>query len=241
MAAQHSQTLESWFVHAPGLVVVMPSTPYDAKGLLKSRDPRRQPRRLPREAPALRRRGRCRRRSTRFRSASPTSSGRAPDVTVVAVRGGRAPRAPGRPAVAREGVELEVVDVRTLKPLDLDTIAASRRGRPDGSWSSPRPRAPAASRARSSRACRRGLRRARAPPVRVDGEGHADARSRRRSSARCCRRSRTSSRRSTRSSARVQAADGDRHDPSPGRRPAAHERRALVAVGDQVLRPDRRR
>ena len=36
MAAQHSQTLEAWFVHAPGLVVIMPSTPYDAKGLLKS-------------------------------------------------------------------------------------------------------------------------------------------------------------------------------------------------------------
>ena len=36
MAAQHSQTLEAWFVHTPGLVVVMPSTPYDAKGLLKS-------------------------------------------------------------------------------------------------------------------------------------------------------------------------------------------------------------
>ena len=36
MAAQHSQSLEAWFVHTPGLVVVMPSTPYDAKGLLKA-------------------------------------------------------------------------------------------------------------------------------------------------------------------------------------------------------------
>ena len=36
MGAQHSQTLEAWFVHAPGLVVIMPSTPYDAKGLLKA-------------------------------------------------------------------------------------------------------------------------------------------------------------------------------------------------------------
>ena len=35
-AAQHSQSLEAWFVHVPGLWVVMPSTPYDAKGLLKS-------------------------------------------------------------------------------------------------------------------------------------------------------------------------------------------------------------
>ena len=35
-AAQHSQSLESWFMHIPGIKVVMPSTPYDAKGLLKS-------------------------------------------------------------------------------------------------------------------------------------------------------------------------------------------------------------
>jgi pyruvate dehydrogenase E1 component beta subunit len=35
-AAQHSQSLEAWFMHTPGLKVVMPSTPYDAKGLLKS-------------------------------------------------------------------------------------------------------------------------------------------------------------------------------------------------------------
>ena len=35
-AAQHSQSLEAWFVHVPGLIVIQPSSPYDAKGLLKS-------------------------------------------------------------------------------------------------------------------------------------------------------------------------------------------------------------
>ena len=35
-AAQHSQILHAWFSHIPGLKVVLPSTPYDAKGLLKT-------------------------------------------------------------------------------------------------------------------------------------------------------------------------------------------------------------
>src|SRR6266536_1928584 len=43
IAAQHSQSLEAWFMHVPGLQVVVPSTPYDGKGLLKTalrgRDP----------------------------------------------------------------------------------------------------------------------------------------------------------------------------------------------------------
>ena len=42
-AAQHSQSLHAWLSHIPGLKVVVPSTPYDAKGLLKSAHPRRQP------------------------------------------------------------------------------------------------------------------------------------------------------------------------------------------------------
>ena len=37
LAAQHSQSLEAWFSHVPGLVVLAPSTPYEAKGLLTAR------------------------------------------------------------------------------------------------------------------------------------------------------------------------------------------------------------
>ena len=54
LAAQHSQSMETYFYHVPGLKVVRPSTPADAKGLLKSRHPRRQPGDLHRGRDALR-------------------------------------------------------------------------------------------------------------------------------------------------------------------------------------------
>ena len=43
MAAQHSQTLEAWFVHTPGLIVLMPSTAVRREGPAEERHPRRQP------------------------------------------------------------------------------------------------------------------------------------------------------------------------------------------------------
>ena len=52
-AAQHSQCLEAWLTHVPGLKVVMPSTAADAAGLLACGDRRPEPRRLRREQDAL--------------------------------------------------------------------------------------------------------------------------------------------------------------------------------------------
>ena len=126
LGAQHSQSLEAWFCHTPGLVVVMPASPYDAKGLLISaiRDDNPviflEPKTLfytgeapvpeePYEIPI----GKAR----IVREGS--------DVTVVAI-GGAVPlavRAAGQ--FEREGVSVEVVDPRTLFPLDLETIVAS--------------------------------------------------------------------------------------------------------------------
>ena len=50
--AQHSQGLHSFFMHVPGLKVVAPTTPYDAKGCLIAADPRRQPGAVRRTPPA---------------------------------------------------------------------------------------------------------------------------------------------------------------------------------------------
>lgn len=130
-AAQHSESLESWLVNVPGLKVVAPSTPYDAKGLLlaaiadnnpvmfvenkllyKSKGPvPEEPYIVPLGKAIIRRPG--------------------THATVVAtsIMVGRALEAAKR--LAEEGIELEVIDLRSLKPYDSETIIGSvqRTGR----------------------------------------------------------------------------------------------------------------
>jgi 2-oxoisovalerate dehydrogenase E1 component len=126
LAAQHSQSLEAWFTHVPGLVVVAPSTPYDAKGLLVSaiRDDNPviflenkmlylgQPGPVPEEHYAI-----------PIGKADVKRAGS--DVTVVATLA-MVPRVlSAATQLAREGIEIEVIDPRTLKPLDEETILDS--------------------------------------------------------------------------------------------------------------------
>ena len=125
MGAQHSQTLEAWFVHAPGLVVIMPSTPYDAKGLLKAaiRD----------DNPVV-----FLEKRLLYSRPGPVPLGdyvvpigvadvkrKGEDVTVVTYAQGVHLALQAARQLARDGVEVEVVDLRTLKPFDIDTVAAS--------------------------------------------------------------------------------------------------------------------
>ena len=78
--ATHSQSLEAWFMHIPGMKVIVPSTPRDGKGLLTIGDLRRGPLPVHRNDPPARQEGTRPRRSraSQFRWARPTSSGRAP-------------------------------------------------------------------------------------------------------------------------------------------------------------------
>jgi 2-oxoisovalerate dehydrogenase E1 component len=127
MGAQHSQTLEAWFVHAPGLVVIMPSTPYDAKGLLKAaiRD----------DNPVV-----FLEKRLLYSRPGPVPTGdyvvpigvadvkrEGGDVTVVTYAQGVHLALQAARQFARDGVEVEVVDLRTLKPFDIETVAASVR------------------------------------------------------------------------------------------------------------------
>jgi len=124
----HSQSIEAYFAHVPGLKVVTPYTPYDAKGLLKSaiRDPdpvlflehKRLYRAIRGDVPeddytvpigpaAVRRQG---------TTLSVFAYGQMLHETLQAAS-----------QVAAEGIDAEVVDLRTLKPLDVDTILESVR------------------------------------------------------------------------------------------------------------------
>lgn len=127
MAAQHSQTLEAWFVHAPGLVVVMPSTPFDAKGLLKSAIREDNPVVFLEKRLLYSRLGSVPEGDYTVPIGVADVKRAGTDVTVVTYAQGVHLALQAARQLAREGIELEVVDVRTLRPLDLETILESVR------------------------------------------------------------------------------------------------------------------
>ena len=130
-AAQHSQSLEAWFVNVPGLKVVMPATPYDAKGLLLAAIADDNPVMFVENKLLYKLKGPVPVEPyvVPLGQAQIARPGR--DLTVVAT-GILVPRALQAAAtLAQEGIEMEVVDPRTLKPYDAATIVASvqRTGR----------------------------------------------------------------------------------------------------------------
>ena len=125
LAAQHSQSLEAWVAHIPGLKVIMPSTPYDAKGLLKSaiRDGN----------PVV-----CFEKRLLYAATGPVPEeeylvpfGQAAvrrtgdDLTIVGSGLSAQMAIEAAETLAAEGFEAEVIDLRTLVPLDMDTIMES--------------------------------------------------------------------------------------------------------------------
>ena len=124
-AAQHSHSIESWFVNAPGIRVAIPSTPYDLKGLLKTAIRSDDPVLFVEHEMLYNTRGEVPDDDylLPFGVADIKRPGR--DVTIIAWSKmvHEALRAAGK--LAEEGIEAEVVDPRTLDPLDIDTILTS--------------------------------------------------------------------------------------------------------------------
>lgn len=124
-AAQHSQSLESWFLHIPGIKVVIPSNPADAKGLLKSaiRD----------DNPVL-----YFEHKGLFPLKGPVPDGdhlvplgkanvarEGSDVTIVSYSLMMRRSLEAADKLAAEGIKAEVIDLRTISPIDKETIFAS--------------------------------------------------------------------------------------------------------------------
>ncbi|GLI03868.1 alpha-ketoacid dehydrogenase subunit beta [Phytohabitans aurantiacus] len=122
-AAQHSQSLETLFAHIPGLEVVLPATPDDAYGLLRTAIQSPNPTIFLEHKALYNVRGPVRREPVPFGKARVACEGS--DLTIVATQLmlHRALAVAAR--AAETGVYLEVIDPRTLYPLDLDTIARS--------------------------------------------------------------------------------------------------------------------
>lgn len=123
--AQHSKSLEAWVAHIPGLRVAMPATPADAKGLLKTALREMEPTVIFEHKLLYNTRGPVPdgEHLTPLGSAVVRRPGR--DVTIVATSRMVLEALAASGALAAEGIEAEVVDPRTLRPLDTATILES--------------------------------------------------------------------------------------------------------------------
>jgi 2-oxoisovalerate dehydrogenase E1 component len=125
IACHHSESLEAWLVHVPGLLVVMPSTPYEAKGLLRAAI------RSPNPVVFIE-------HKATYGQVGPVPRGEyliplgvasvkrpGTDVTLVAYSRMVTVALEAAKLLGAEGVSAEVIDLRTLKPLDVATVAES--------------------------------------------------------------------------------------------------------------------
>jgi pyruvate dehydrogenase E1 component beta subunit len=124
-ASQHSHSIESWFVNTPGLRVVLPATPYDAKGLLKTAVRSEDPVLFIEHEMLYSTRGEVPEGEILipFGVAEVKRPGR--DVTIIAWSRMVLEALQAAERLAEEGIEAEVIDPRTLAPLDFEAILRS--------------------------------------------------------------------------------------------------------------------
>lgn len=125
IAAHHSQSLESLWTHFPGIYVVMPATPYDAKGLLKTALRDDNPVMFIEHKMLYKEKGPVPEEDyiIPFGVADVKRSGS--DLTIVTYSRMVLRALEAAEVLAKEGIDVEVIDLRTLNPLDMDTIVKS--------------------------------------------------------------------------------------------------------------------
>ncbi|MFZ5676748.1 MAG: alpha-ketoacid dehydrogenase subunit beta [Pseudomonadota bacterium] len=124
-AAQHSQSLDAWFAHVPGLKVVQPATPHDAKGLLLAAIDDPDPVMVFEHKLLYKMKGEVPEDAYRVPIGKALVRREGRDVTIVAtaIMVHRALEAAD--ILSGEGIDVEVIDLRTLRPLDTQTIIES--------------------------------------------------------------------------------------------------------------------
>jgi pyruvate dehydrogenase E1 component beta subunit len=127
VAAQHSQAFESWYVNIPGLVVAMPSTPKDAKGLLKSAIRDDNPVIFMENEVLYNLKGEVPDEEYTIPLGLGDIKRPGKDVTIVAWSRSVITALEAAKRLAEDGIDAEVVDPRTLRPLDEDLIFDSVR------------------------------------------------------------------------------------------------------------------
>jgi pyruvate/2-oxoglutarate/acetoin dehydrogenase E1 component len=126
-AAQHSQSLEAFFAHVPGLKVAMPSTPYDAKGLLTTAIEDDNPVMFIEHKLLYATKGEVPQTSYAIPFGKADVKRKGTDLTIVAYSKMVLDALEAAGELEKSGIDVEVIDPRTLNPLDSATIVDSVR------------------------------------------------------------------------------------------------------------------
>ncbi|WP_140937054.1 pyruvate dehydrogenase complex E1 component subunit beta [Sphingobacterium lumbrici] len=126
LGAQHSQNFENWYANTPGLKVVIPSNPYDAKGLLKSSIIDPDPVIFMESEVMYGDKGEVPEEEYYLPIGKANVVKEGTDVTVVSF-GKMVPRVaiPAVEELAKEGISVELIDLRSVRPIDFDAIITS--------------------------------------------------------------------------------------------------------------------
>jgi pyruvate/2-oxoglutarate/acetoin dehydrogenase E1 component len=126
--AQHSQSFESWLAQVPGLIVVAPSTPADAKGLLKSAIRAGNPVVFIEHKLLYNTKGAVPEGEYTIPIGKAEVKRPGRDITIVSYSRTLLFALEAAEQLSQQGIEAEVIDLRTIEPLDMDTILESVRG-----------------------------------------------------------------------------------------------------------------
>mgnify|MGYP001441440054 FL=1 len=125
LAATHSQAFESWYANCPGLKVIVPSNPYDAKGLLKSAIRDNDPVIFMESEQMYGDKGEVPEEEYLIPIGESEIKIIGKDVTLVSFGKILKEAVKAADELKKEGIEVELIDLRTIRPLDIDTILKS--------------------------------------------------------------------------------------------------------------------